>query len=506
MGNNFIKAMRYNDTMTANLMPAHSSSDNDLIDLLITLGDSEFASRNYILNSFAKAWKSSPRKSLVILFMGRDIETGQGKRRPFRLIAQKLLTISWFQEQFTNILINENNILNNIIRVDDLVCLAHSMLDNSLTQNPNIDKILNYLFSMIHNKQIGSLVAKWMPRKESKYSRLVRYMRKHNFILTFSHYRHLISSHTNVVEQQMCANDWSNIKLEKCSSNSLFMYRKSFYNQGILKPFLKKVSEGTVNLNAKGLTPQTIVKSIFNGIHTKNIMTRATQTMQMNNLYEAQWQNLKQLDNLPQEFNILPIIDVSESMCSPNHLPISTALGLGLFIAERNPNPTFRDYFITFSSIPKFQKVEGTDITTKIENALKPAWGSSTNLELVFDLILNKAKENNVPADSMPSHIIIFSDMQFNYCIKSPSSNAWEMISQQYRDAGYEMPNIIFWNINNSSVERALPVKANEPKTILISGSTQNIFNYVLQKKYNQTLSVLDLITEDERYKHITLN
>lgn len=68
---------------------------------------------------------------------------------------------------------------------------------------------------------------------------------------------------------------------------------------------------------------------------------------------------------------------------------------------------------ITFSSKPHFIDFVGCkslyDCLGKI-----PCINENTNIEKVFDLVLNAAINNHVPVENMVKNIIIISDMQFD--------------------------------------------------------------------------------------------
>lgn len=120
----------------------------------------------------------------------RDIEKGLGERRFFRVI------IKWLGDNPTNLnnLLKEENITQNIIRVDDLVYLADNFVKDKNYESAN--KIIKFLFSLMQNKNIQGIVAKWMPRKKSQYGKLVKYMRTNKIIDSYSSYRHQIVSLT----------------------------------------------------------------------------------------------------------------------------------------------------------------------------------------------------------------------------------------------------------------------------------------------------------------------
>jgi hypothetical protein len=218
-------------------------------------------------------------------------------------------------------------------------------------------------------------------------------------------------------------------------------------------------------------------------------------------LLNEQWKGLQQLDDLPKDFRAIPIIDVSGSMTFIQNIPISMSIGIGLFMAENNPNETFRNYFITFSDRPEFQKITGADIVEKVKNTMNAPWGMNTNLEAVFKMILRKAVDDRVPENEMPTHIVIISDMEFDQCAQNPNQNATEMIRREYIAAGYELPSIVFWNVEGRI--KNVPAQMTDKGVMLVSGASQNVINFVLKKGYDDLLGLVREVVESERYSHI---
>ena len=50
-------------------------------------------------------------------------------------------------------------------------------------------------------------------------------------------------------------------------------------------------------------------------------------------------------------------------------------------------------------------------------------------------------------------------------------------ISKEFKEAGYKMPRLIFWNVNSRT--GAVPMQENENGIILISGFSKNLFEMV---------------------------
>jgi hypothetical protein len=66
----------------------------------------------------------------------------------------------------------------------------------------------------------------------------------------------------------------------------------------------------------------------------------------------------------------------------------------------------------------------------------------------VFTLILHKAKDFNIPASDMPTHLLILSDMEFDSAVGNKNTETiFRTIENMYRKSGYTRPEIIFWNL-----------------------------------------------------------
>jgi hypothetical protein len=189
-----------------------------------------------------------------------------------------------------------------------------------------------------------------------------------------------------------------------------------------------------------------------------------------------QWEAL---ENFVGDANILPLVDVSGSMACKAGLRSSfscmdVAVSLGLYLADKNKG-AFKDTFLTFSGSPELVTLKG-NIIEKMTQMIKSHWEMNTNLHAAFDKILQVAKKGNVPQEEMPNTVLILSDMQFDQCTRYDDS-AIEMIRRKYTNAGYVVPNVVFWNLNAHS---NVPVKYTENKTCLVSGFSPAIVKGIL--------------------------
>ena len=138
----------------------------------------------------------------------------------------------------------------------------------------------------------------------------------------------------------------------------------------------------------------------------------------------------------------------------------------------------------------------------------------NTDLQKVFELILDQAKKNNVPESEMPTKILILSDMEFDEAVNSTprwgvvkeevskwNPTAQEMISTMYKEAGYELPSIIYWNIQSRG--KNIPVSFNETGTALISGFSPSILKSLLKGVIVSPQQIMEETIMTERYEQI---
>jgi hypothetical protein len=179
------------------------------------------------------------------------------------------------------------------------------------------------------------------------------------------------------------------------------------------------------------------------------------------------------------KFNGLVVADVSGSMEGE---PMAVAISLAMYIAERNESKVWKNKFITFSEEPKLQEIVGNTIGNRISNLFQASWGYNTDLIKVFKVILSAAVGNKVKPDDMPQTLIIVSDMQFDQACHSNKRTNFEQIKKLYNQSGYELPQIVFWNVRSSA---NVPIKYDDNGTCLVSGCSPSNLRTVLGENIN---------------------
>ena len=459
------KAMTRNDTVTENGMPTNSTSSGAVVDLFYTMGACRggFDNYNKLINLFTKSLASDPMLTVLSMFYNRDIRGGQGERDTFR-------------KMFDYLCKHRPDLAGRII---DLVPEYGRWDDIFVAFGTDMETLAlnNIEYALLVEK--NGLCAKWMPREGKKgFDPFGLRIMKH-LGLTRKAYRKLLSGLSQTVENDMCANRWEAIKYSHVPSIAMHKYSKAFYKhtpEGFAK-FILDVKSGKVSIKSATLYPHDLLRNIW--MHTGVESYRI----------EEQWRALP--DYVPEGNSFIPVCDVSGSMLGT---PMDVSVALGIYLSERNKS-VFKDGFITFSETPVLQHLKGR-LSEKARQLATSRWGMNTNLEAVFELILSKAIASRLSKEDLPKTIIILSDMQFDSCVRGASNSAMQMIRQKYTYYGYQIPNVVFWNLRDSE---GVPVKYDESGTALVSGFSPSIMKNLLSNELTPEVVVKATLLS-ERY------
>lgn len=466
MANSLVNALRTRDNVTENGMVTNSSSLNACVDLFFTIGAMRGQDKKRLIANFSKAFNENPLTALRTLFWARDVRGGAGERQIFKDL------MVYLAENHNEALAKNLSYVPEYGRWDDLLVLFGTSLD---TQAKNL--IVNAL-----NENNG-LCAKWMPRKGKEAIALERYMK-----LTPKAYRKMLVEKTKVVEQLMCSGNWGNVTYEHVPSLAMARYTKAFGKHDADR--FTKYKTGDTKVNASAVYPYDVLKTLVRGDQTMAV---------------KQWDALPNYMENNNEL-VLPVCDVSGSMSSPaggnaNVTCMDVCISLGLYISERNEGK-FKDAFITFSETPKLQYLNGK-LNDRYRQLQSADWGMSTNLEAVFNLVLNQAVKFNLPESEMPTTILIMSDMEFNSATRARNS-ALDMIRENYESAGYKMPKLVFWNIQSRNGGN-FPVQVGDNGTALVSGFSPAILKSLLTGEDMSPIGIMNKTVHSARYEAITV-
>lgn len=429
------------------------------------------------LELFKRAFAEDNEKAVRILFYLRDVRGGQGERDLFRICLE------WLGNEEKEVFEKIVNFVPEYGRFDDL------FFDN--------DKCFEILKETLKKDELSetpSLLAKWLPTinaSSAKTKAKAKFLAEKLGFNSIA-YRKLvrdIRKKLAVVEEKMSAKKWGEINYSSVPSQASRIYKNAFkkHDEERYDKFIEKATKGEVKINASTLYPYQIYNSVNNDY---------SETL------EALW---NQLPDYTQGKNALVVADTSGSMRGD---PMSVSISLALYFAERNKGQ-FKDYFISFSHEPKLHKVVGKNLRDKMRS-IELGDVANTNIQKVFELILNTGLQNNVPQEEMPETIYIISDMEFDQATndyeygygRTKKVTNYDAIKSKYAESGYKLPNIVFWNVDARSGKN-LPVQQDESGVALVSGFSPVIFKMAVENKTPEQV-MLDTINS-ERYNKIKL-
>ena len=488
----------YNISVTENGAIGYRTTGKELLDINFAVASLRRMSDVEVVKRFKKAFFEDQVLAMKWLFYARDAREGLGERRLFRVVLKDLV------ENNPEMVIPVINLIPEYGRCDDLWCL----LDNEESAKvvyQIVDKQLEEDLKNMKAKKSISLMAKWMPSINASSEQTKNYGKKLCKALgtTEREYRKALSmlrKYLDVVETKMSAKNWGEIKYEAVPSRANLIYNSAFLrnDEERRRDYLSKLEKGETKINASVLYPHDIVHQY--GYNYYGRMKAKDETL------EALWKALP--DTVQGCGNTIVVADGSGSMCcnvggGSGVTALEVANALAIYFAEHSSGE-FKDKYITFSENPRlvdFSKAKS--LRDKLQIAYAHNEIANTNIEKVFDLILNTAVNNNMHQEDIPANVLIISDMEFDsatYIYRSdskPTKRLFDAIAKKYAEHGYKLPRLVFWNVNSRT--GTIPVKENDMGVALVSGFSVNIVKMVMSGKTDPYECLLETINS-ERY------
>lgn len=485
--NNFLNSLidETNFARTENGALTHVTTKNNILDMFALCGAYRNRSEEDCITMFKEALAENVSLAMKCLFYLADCRGGQGERRFFRVCFH------WLANECPDVARRNLELIPVYRRWDDVLysCKDTPVMEDALAF------IKKQLLLDIESKT-PSLLAKWLPSENASARETKQMGNIVRTYLGFTHkqYRKALSelrSRINIVEKLMSENRWEEIEFDKIPSRAGFIYKNAFARRDIIaKKYEDFAKDKNTTVNASVLTPVDIAD--------KALQCYLNQQDPKRLMIQKYWDNLPNYYGDKKE-NAIAVVDVSGSMCG---LPMSAAVGLGAYVAEKSSGD-FANYFITFSSRPALVKFQGTDIVDKMQRCMRADWGYNTDIEKVFNLLLKTAVKNNTPASDMPSRLYIFSDMEFDegcfgYAIsRSDKNTLFENIAKEWKRYGYELPQLIFWNLD----ARHNNIPALNGRYAYVSGFSPSMIECILSGKDGWDLCLEKLLSE--RYEPV---
>lgn len=470
-----------NFTYTENGALTHRTTKSDLLDMFAMGGAYRSRSDEDVILLFKNAYAENPVYALKCLFYLRDVRGGQGERRFFRVC------LKWAAKNHTDAIRRNLRHIPEFGRWDDLYVFVGTPLENEAFA------FIKEQLALDVQCKTPSLLAKWLKSENtsSKESRILGAKTRATLGMNHKQYRKTLSilrERINILERLMSENRWDEIEFDKIPSRAGMIYRNAFARHDLermksdkqVQTYADFAKDETKTVNAKVLYPYECVKEALSSAVYRDDTQRA--------IVNKYWDNLENYFN-GASLSALCVVDTSGSMFwgAGSVLPAHVAISLGMYCAEKNKGP-FAGHFMTFSDRPAMVRFNGIDFVDKCRRMQNVDWAGSTNIEAAFDLMLNTAIANRCPAEDLPKNLIIISDMEFNGCVTSNTGyrygglpeTLFESMARKWRNAGYEMPHLIFWNVN--ARQNNIPMLGNG-NVSFVSGFSPVIFETVMSGK-----------------------
>lgn len=478
----FLKNMA-NRTRTENGAVTLRSTGSDCLNLFATIGAMRAQNVAEIEKRFLRAYAENPDLAMKILFYARDIRGGLGERSVFRTL------LHYLAENEIQSLVRNLPYIAEYGRWDDVLVLmntpAHAAAVALLREQFEMD-----MKSLASGEPV-SLLGKWLPSVNAHNSEVVKLAKQlaRAFGMNEAQYRKALSA----LRQKICILE-NNLRERDYTfdyacqpSKAMFKYRKAFLRNDEVRyrSFMQSVSAGEAVLHTGVLMPYEIVSAAYNAVPSERAALDVT------------W---NALENFTRGENALVVADGSGSMYwGGNPTPATVAQSLAIYFAEHNRG-IFHNHFITFSMNPRLVEIKGNDIVEKVRFCRTFDECANTNLQAVFELILQTAVMNRLPQAMLPTTLYIISDMEFDTCAANSSLTNFEQAKQLYRSYGYELPHVVFWNVQSRNEQQ--PVKMNEQGVALVSGCNPRLFSQVMSGETDPYTYMMNVIG-GERYRMI---
>lgn len=365
----------------------------------------------------------------------------------------------------------------------------------------------NYTYK---NRLPVSLVAKWIPRENSKFKSLFYALAEHYHVSylntaktsyglmrakkkAYTQYRKTLSfanRYLDTTQIKQCANTYSEIDYNTVTGITIMKQKKPFLNidkDGMTRSnkedrikgaekfmlYLNELKAKQKNVKGKRVSVVDMTKQAIHA-NSRNFSTAEVE------IINSQWQNL--METVGKLNNFVAMIDTSGSMEGD---PLMASIGLGCCVAEKS---ILGPRALTFNHVPEWVDLSdrnGTGIlkfTDCVKKLKSSPWGGGTNFTAALKLICERSQKFGLDSEEVADMVlVVFSDMQIDYQSNEDINEPmWDHIKSYYASYGFnKIPTILFWNLRSTT---GFPVNSNEKNTIMFSGYSPALFNTFCEK------------------------
>jgi len=358
-----------------------------------------------------------------------------------------------------------------------------------------------------------SLLAKWIPRETSKKFGWIHEKLAKDYFAHYgrsgwttnaikkaqTHYRQLVSSvnkYLGTIQINQCDHTWRNINFNRVTSITMMKQKNAFLNsrnidsedrekcKENLLAYMENVKKGLYEMKGKQASMVDFVKSALNNKDTNERDI-------INEMWKNNSKHTKSLEKM------IAMVDTSGSMEIDNCLPLYSAIGLGIRVAEKSK---LGKRVMTFNSNPTWINIDENncnDFVDQVQTIQQAEWGTNTNFHKAMNVILEQVVKNKLTAEDVEDLVlVVFSDMQFDNAESKKTdtldindSTVRRILEDKFYDAGvsvcgkgYKVPHILFWNLRSTT---GFPELSYHPNVTMMSGYSPNLLNSFVENGMN---------------------
>eukprot|EP01114_Cavostelium_apophysatum_P013859 TRINITY_DN3450_c0_g2_i3.p1 TRINITY_DN3450_c0_g2~~TRINITY_DN3450_c0_g2_i3.p1 ORF type:complete len:876 (-),score=265.76 TRINITY_DN3450_c0_g2_i3:161-2746(-) len=438
------------------------------------------------------SWKESALDTLKLIFQARDCRGGKGEKAMF------YASLRWLGKNHPEVLAKCLKEIPFFGTWKDVLVLMDSPFEKQaislFAQQLQSDLAELAKLGNTKEKLKVSLCAKWAPTENQgkDVDKAARKIAKALFPkskVPLTDYRKKVivplRRYLRITEKFMCAGEWSIIPYSGVASRCMNRSRAAFtkHDGERFQKFLEDVAAGKTTIKGKQMYPHEIVKQYPGAVPVDQVL-------------ELQWKTI--IEDVQKSGGLRDSLVLSDVSGSMDGTPMEVSIALGLLISEVTAEP-FKNLVMTFETSPSLVEITGATLRDRVIALRQAPAGGSTDFQACMDLILNKALQFNLPAEQMPKRLYVISDMQFNQADHQwKEATHHEITRKKFTDAGYKMPQIVYWNVRANTVD--FPTDATSSGVALVSGFSPSILKSLMGEGEINPVSVLEETLHNPRY------
>lgn len=461
------------------------STNSQVLNFIINCRSLRTKSELDIIKAFEDAYNCNNNTAIKALFYVRDIKSGLGERRVFRVL------INYLAKKNPDII--KKNLKNITIygRYDDLYSLFNTPLENDVIE------LFKAQIKLDLKSDNPSTLCKWLKSENCSSNASKKLGIRTRCLLGYSsrEYRKLLSLLRNkifIVERELSNKTYNNIDYNKVTYQNIVRYRGAFIRhdkinyQNYLENYVAN------NLVSKNFNQDISIIPIITDIINNIISKKSKNIYPYNKLWELKLATLKSIESKD-----IVILNIENNTNINSSLALKSGISY-ILINKILSTHKFKNYYMYFNNLykPKFGKVPSGNIFEEVSSVFKNNCKRLNNVTQLLELMLFTAIKKDYKQCDLPERVVIISDKDNSL---SEELIDYDALILAYNKSGYTFPQILIWYPDIKSV--SLYTEKNKSK--VLHGFSEDLILDVLSKRYEDITSMIIDTLHSEQYKKV---